>query len=148
VLRRELNREFELGTTNVGMAAGSVRTAQDIKQLTLAWTDGAALPEGASAFLRKFYSDIQAQQKGLLSGAKEMLRAVRERLDPERLVALAGREAKLRILVNAAAGSALWKLYVQAFQDVTESKQFELELDRLLQQSLQQYRSAARSERG
>jgi predicted component of type VI protein secretion system len=72
-----------------------------------------------------------------LKGSQQIRKAVRERLDPQKLVELAGREAKFSLLANAASSSALWKLYTQTFQEVTEGKQFELELDRLLQKSLQ-----------
>ena len=75
--------------------------------------------------------------EGLLKGSQQVRRAVRERLDPQKLVDQATAES-VALLVKATANSALWKLYVQTFQEVTEGKQFELELDRLLQKSLQE----------
>ena len=69
---------------------------------------------------------------GLMGGGQRLRAAVREQLDPGRLVAEAGREAKLRILVQAAAGSALWQLYTKTFEAVTTGGEHEAELQRLL----------------
>ena len=80
-------------------------TADDVLVSSLAGSGGGdrALPG--------FLDDIFVLLDALLRGNREARRAVCQRLDPERLVAAAGDEAKLRILVQAAAGSALWKLY-------------------------------------
>jgi predicted component of type VI protein secretion system len=69
----------------------------------------------------------------LLRGTQQVRRAVRERLDPDKLVAAAGQEARLGMLVNVAANSALWKLYVEAYREVTGGEEYEAEIDRLLQ---------------
>jgi predicted component of type VI protein secretion system len=93
--------------------------------------------EATGAFLARFYDDLMAVLEGLLRGNQQVRRAVRERLEPQRLVETANREAKLGLLVQAAANSALWKLYVQAFQEVTGDAQYEQELAQLLQKALQ-----------
>ncbi len=135
-LRRALGKHLEVGATSTGTGRGGARTAAEVRQLALGWApDGPNDPTGA--FLAKFYDDLIGIVEGLLKGSQQVRRAVRERLDPQKLVDIAGREAKFGLLVNAAAGSTLWKLYTQVFQEVTEGKQFELELDRLLQKSLQ-----------
>jgi len=139
LLRRELGQQLELGATSAGATGlSSVRTAADLRQLLLAWAAGSASPEQSGAMLGKFFRDVQAMMEGLLAGAQTIRRAIRDRLDPERLVEKIGRGLK----TNLAAGSHLWKLYVETFHEVVEGKQFELELDRLLQKSLQDRRDA------
>lgn len=138
LLRRELGRQLELGATSTGVAG--VRTAADVQKLTLDWHADAPTPERAGSFLGKFFDDVQATMEGLLAGAQTVRRAIRDQLDPERLVDKVGRG----LMTNMAAGSALWKHYVEVFHDVTEGKTFELELDRLLQKSLQERRSGPR----
>jgi pSer/pThr/pTyr-binding forkhead associated (FHA) protein len=136
-LRRALGKHLELGATSTSIGRPLVRSAADVRQLLLAWSEAGAAADPSGYFLAKFYDDVIAIFEGLLAGSQQVRRAIRERLEPTRLVDLAGRG----IINNAAAGSALWKLYVQTFQEVTEGKQFELELDRLLQKSLQDHRS-------
>lgn len=142
-LRRALGKHLEVGATSTAGGRSGARTAAEVRQLALGWSPGTpADPTGA--FLGKFYDDVVGIIEGLLKGSQQVRRAVRERLDPQKLVEQAGKDAKLGgLAVNMAAGSALWKLYTQAFQEVTEGKQFELELDRLLQKSLQE-RAAGR----
>ena len=138
-LRRALGKHLELGTTTMSGGKASVRSAADVRQLLLGWSQAQASGDPSGWFLAKFYEDVVGTVEGLLAGTQQVRRAIRERLDPERLVEQASKEAKMNIFGNAA-NSALWKLYVQAFQEVTEGKQFELELDRLLQKSLQDHR--------
>jgi pSer/pThr/pTyr-binding forkhead associated (FHA) protein len=135
-LRRALGKHLELGATTTS-AKPVGRSAADVRQMLLGWADTAAAGDPSGYFLAKYYDDVIAIIEGLLAGSQQVRRAIRERLDPARLVDQAGRG----IINNAATGSALWKLYVQTFQEVTEGKQFELELDRLLQKSLQDHRS-------
>lgn len=139
LLRRELGHHLELGATGSG-SISNVKTAADVRQLALNWSASSNTPEQAAVFLRKFFGDVQAMMEGLLAGAKTIRKAIRERLDPDRLVDQVGRG----LMTNMAAGSALWKHYVEVFLDVAEGKQFELELDRLLQKSLQERRSGDR----
>ncbi|HEX5054563.1 MAG TPA: FHA domain-containing protein [Planctomycetota bacterium] len=141
-LRRVLGKHLELGSTGTGSGRAPVRTAADVRQLVLGWSSPAAEP--TTYFLAKFYDDFAAIVEGLLGGAQQVRRAVREQLDPARLTELAGREAKFGLLVNAAANSSLWKLYVQTFQQVTAGQEFEAELDRILQKSLQDHRTTER----
>ena len=136
-LRRALGKHLELGATSTSMGRPMVRSAADVRQLLLGWAEASAAADPSGYFLAKFYDDVIAIFEGLLAGSQQVRRAIRERLDPARLVDQAGRG----IINNAAASSALWKLYVQTYQEVTEGKQFELELDRLLQKSLQDHRS-------
>ncbi|MBL9079631.1 MAG: FHA domain-containing protein [Planctomycetes bacterium] len=138
-LRRALGKHLELGTTTMSGGKASVRTAAEVRQLLLGWSQAHAAGDPSGWFLAKFYEDVVATIEGLLAGTQQVRRAIRERLDPQRLVDQASKDAKIGLFGNAA-NSALWKLYVQTFQEVTEGKQFELELDRLLQKSLQDHR--------
>lgn len=138
-LRRALGKHLELGTTTMSGAKASVRSAADVRQLLLGANPAPAGGDPSSWFLARFYDDVIGTIEGLLAGTQQVRRAIRERLDPERLVEQAGREGKMNLFGNAA-NTALWKLYVQVFQEVTEGKQFELELDRLLQKNLQDHR--------
>jgi len=135
-LRRALGVHLEVSATSSSGGRNGARSAADIRQLALGWA-AAAPGDPTGAFLGKFFDDVAAIMEGLLKGSQQVRRAVRERLDPQRLVDQATAES-VALLVKAAANSALWKLYVQTFQEVTEGKQFELELDRLLQKSLQE----------
>jgi hypothetical protein len=114
-----------------------VRTAADVRRSALGWSEAGAETDPSPYFLARYYDELLTILAGLLKGNQQIRRVVRERLDPARLVELAGREAKLRLLVQAAAGSALWKLYVQAFHEVTAGEEHESELNQILQRALQ-----------
>lgn len=118
-LRKVLGKHLELGASSTGGGRSGVRTAAEIRDLLLGWASGAHATDTSGFWLAKFFDDLLAIVAGLLEGNQQIRRAVRERLEPDRLVEAAGREAKLRLLVQAAAGSALWKTYVQAFHEVT-----------------------------
>jgi hypothetical protein len=137
-LRRALGKHLDLGFASTAGGAMPVRTAADVRAAALGVPGPEAPPaEATGAFLARFYDDLMAVLEGLLRGNQQVRRAVRERLEPQRLVETANREAKLGLLVQAAANSALWKLYVQAFQEVTGDAQYEQELAQLLQKALQ-----------
>ncbi|MEO6597181.1 MAG: FHA domain-containing protein [Planctomycetota bacterium] len=140
-LRRALGKHLDLGATGTASGRSPVRTAADVRQLVLGWSSPTSPSEPTTYFLAKFYDDYAAIVEGLLLGAQQVRRAVREQLDPVRLAELAAREAKFGLLVNAVANSSLWKLYVQTFQAVTAGQEFEAELDRILQKSLQDHRT-------
>lgn len=136
-LRRTLGRHLELGATTTGGGRAPLRSAADVRRLLLDWAGDAPAAEPSAWFLARFYDDLLAILAGLLRGNQQIRRAVRERLDPERLVEAAGREARVGLLVQAAASSALWKAYVQAFQEVTGDGRQEDELEQVLQRALQ-----------
>lgn len=130
--RRVFGKQLDLRVTQTGGARPPLRTAAEVCEELLAPTgrqDGAA---ASQYFLSRFYDDVLAILEGLLEGNQRVREAVRQQLDPDRLVEEASREAKLRILVQAAAGSALWKLYTSVFESVTASDRHETELRRLL----------------
>ncbi len=140
-LRKALGKHLDLGLVSTQSGAPSLRTAADVRQAVLAWEEGSPAADMAGLFVTRFYDDLLAIVGGLLRGSQQVRRAVRERLDPAQLVEAAGREAKLRLLVQAAAGSVLWKLYVQAFAEVTGDEQYERDLEQLLQQALPDLRT-------
>jgi hypothetical protein len=130
--RTVFSKQLDLRVTQTGAVRPPLRTAAEVCEELLTPTgshDGAATSE---YFLSRFYDDILAILEGLMEGGQRLRAAVREQLDPGRLVAEAGREAKLRILVQAAAGSALWQLYTKTFEAVTTGGEHEAELQRLL----------------
>ena len=139
-LRKALGKHLELGFGSTGTGTGGrapVRTAADVRLSALGWDGVDALGAEPSAyFLARFYDELVAILVGLLQGNQQIRRAVRERLDPDRLVEAVSREAKLRLLVQASAGSALWKAYVQAYQELTDGGSHEAELEQLLQKAL------------
>lgn len=139
-LRKALGKHLELGFGSTGTGTGGrapVRTAADVRQSALGWDGADALGADPSAyFLARFYDELVAILVGLLQGNQQIRRAVRERLDPDRLVEAVSREAKVRLLVQATAGSALWKAYVQAYQELTDGGSYEAELEQLLQKAL------------
>ena len=130
--RQVFSKQLDLRATQAGAVRPPLRTAAEVCQELLAPTgdtDGVASSE---YFLSRFYDDVMAILEGLLQGNQRVRNAVREQLDPARLVAEASREAKLAILVQAASGSALWKLYTSVFDSVTAGQGYEAELQRLL----------------
>lgn len=130
--RRVFSKQLDLRVTHAGSVRPPLRTAAEVCQELLEPTgdvDGAA---SSDYFLTRFYDDVLAILEGLLQGNQRVRNAVREQLDPDRLVAEAGKEAKLGLMVKTAAGSALWKLYTTAFESVTADKGYESELERLL----------------
>lgn len=139
-LRKALGKHLELGFGSTGTGSGGrspVRTAADVRRTVLGWDGSEALGVEPSAyFLARFYDELVAILVGLLQGNQQIRRAVRERLDPDRLVEAVSREAKLRLLVQATAGSALWKAYTQAYQELTDGGSYEAELEQLLQKAL------------
>ncbi|MFY9341057.1 MAG: FHA domain-containing protein [Planctomycetota bacterium] len=118
-LRKVLGRHLELGLASTASGRPSVRTAAEVRDLLLGWQSGATAADASGWFAARFFDDLVAIVTGLLQGNQQVRRAVRERLDPATLVEVAGREAKLRALVQAAAGSLLWQTFVQAFEEVT-----------------------------
>ncbi|MCU0866836.1 MAG: FHA domain-containing protein [Planctomycetes bacterium] len=135
-LRRALGQKLEIGFVSTQSGRPPVRTAADVRTSALGWVGDTDQPEPSPYFLARYYDEMLSVLAGLLQGNQQIRRVVRERLDPGRLVELAGREAKLRLLVQAAAGSALWKCYVQAFQEVTAGDDHESELNQVLQRAL------------
>jgi pSer/pThr/pTyr-binding forkhead associated (FHA) protein len=131
-LRRVLGKHIEIGAATTASGRPAARTAAEVQQLLLGWAAREAVDAGGW-FLAKFYDDVTGIIEGLLRGTQQVRRAVRERLDPDKLVAAAGQEARLGMLVNVAANSALWKLYVEAYREVTGGEEYEAEIDRLLQ---------------
>jgi len=130
--RRVFGKQLDLRATQTGAARQPLRTAAEVCEELLVPTgsqDGAAASE---YFLSRFYDDVLAILEDLMTGNQRVRDAVREQLDPERLVAEAGKEAKLGLLVQAASGSALWKLYTSVFESVTAGDSQETELRRLL----------------
>jgi predicted component of type VI protein secretion system len=130
--RRVFSKQLDLRVTHAGAVRPPLRTAAEVCEELLAPTGD---PDGAASsdyFLSRFYEDVLAILEGLLQGNQRVRNAVRERLDPARLVADASKEAKLGLLVKTAAGSALWKLYSAAFEEVTAGQGYEDELARLL----------------
>jgi FHA domain len=137
-LRRALGRHLEIGFVSTQSGRPPVRTAADVRRSALGWSVAGDDPDPSPYFLARYHDELLTILGGLLKGNQQIRRVVRERLDPARLVELAGREAKLRLLVQAAAGSALWKLFVQTFQEVTAGEEHEAELNQILQRALQQ----------
>lgn len=137
-LRKVLGKHLEIGVASTASGRPSVRTAADVRELVLGWKTDSPAVEPSAFFLARFYDDLLAIVEGLIAGNQQVRRAVRERLDPGRLVELAGREAKVRLLVQAAAGSVLWKAYVQAFHEVTGGQAHEAEVQELLQKAMQE----------
>jgi hypothetical protein len=133
-LRRLLGSHLELRSTNTGLLRPALRSAAEVRHELLGRASGEEAAAGGY-FLARFYDDVLAIIEGLLQGNQQVRRAIRERLDPQRLVEVASREARLGFLVQAAASSALWKAYAQAFQEVTADDGREQELARMLQQA-------------
>lgn len=128
--RRVFGKRLELQATQPGAVRPPLRTAAEVRdELLVPGGDGSAVPD---YFLSRFFDDVLAILEDLLRGNQRQRLAVRERLDPERLVAEASGEAKLGLLTKAAAGSALWKVYVAAFEELTAGGAQEEELERLL----------------
>ena len=134
-LRKALGKHLDLGFASTASGRPPVRSAEDVRRSALGWASAAADAEPSAYFLARFYDDLMSILEGLLKGNQQVRRAVRERLDPARLVEAVSREARLRLLVQAAASSALWKAYVQAYQEVTDGGGYEAELDQLLQKA-------------
>ena len=130
--RRLFSQQLELRATQTGAVRPPLRTAADVCEELLAPTgdhDGAA---SSDYFLSRFYDDVLVILEGLVEGGQRMREVVREQLHPDHLVEEAGREAKVSLLVQAAAGSALWKLYRAVYERVTAGSDHEAELRRLL----------------
>lgn len=135
-LRKALGKHLDLGIASTGAGRPSARTASEIRALVAGWNHDAPTAEPAAWYVAKFYDDVVTTVVGLLQGNQQIRKAVRERLEPARLVEAAGREAKLRLLVQATAGSALWKLYEQTFREVTGGEEREAELEQLLRRAV------------
>lgn len=130
--RRVFGKQLDLRATQTGGARPPLRTAADVCEELLVPTgsqDGAAASE---YFLSRFFDDVLAILEDLMTGNQRVRDTVREQLDPDRLIAEAGKEAKLGLLVQAASGSVLWKLYTSVFESVTAGDSQETELRRLL----------------
>ncbi|MCB9876716.1 MAG: FHA domain-containing protein [Planctomycetes bacterium] len=130
--RSVLGQQLDLRSTSTGAGRPTLRSAREVQESMLRPTgdDSAAIAE---RFLARFLDDVLGLLEGLLLGNQRMRSAVREQLAPERLVEAAGKEAKLRILVQATAGSALWKLFEETYRSLTAPDAREAELQRLLQ---------------
>lgn len=141
-LRKALGKHLDLGFASTSAGRFVPRSAADVRLATLgqdAGDAGAGLAAGDGAnLLARFYDELMSILEGLLQGNQQMRAAVRERLDPARLVEAVSKEAKLRLLVQATAGSALWKAYVQAYHEVTDGGGYEAELAQLLQKAVQE----------
>lgn len=131
--RRVFGKQLDLRATQTGGARPPLRTAVEVCEELLVPIGGQDGVAASEYFLSRFYDDVLAILEGLMTGNQRVREAVRQQLDPDRLVEEAGREAKLGILVQAAAGSALWKLYTSVFESVTAGDSHETELRRLLQ---------------
>jgi predicted component of type VI protein secretion system len=140
-LRKALGKHLDLGFASTSAGRFVPRSAADVRLATLgqdgADVAGLAAGDGAN-LLARFYDELMSILEGLLQGNQQMRAAVRERLDPARLVDAVSKEAKLRLLVQATASSALWKAYVQAYHEVTDGGGYEAELDQLLQKAVQE----------
>lgn len=141
-LRKALGKHLDLGFASTSAGRFVPRSAADVRLATLGQDGGdaaAGLAAGDGAnLLARFYDELTSILVGLLQGNQQMRTAVRERLDPARLVEAVSKEAKLRLLVQATAGSALWKAYVQAYHEVTDGGGYEAELAQLLQKAVQE----------
>ncbi|MFN8827366.1 MAG: FHA domain-containing protein, partial [Planctomycetota bacterium] len=141
-LRKALGKHLDLGFASTSAGRFVPRSAADVRLATLGQDGGdagASLVAGDGAnLLARFYDELMSILEGLLQGNQQMRAAVRERLDPARLVEAVSKEAKLRLLVQATASSALWKAYVQAYHEVTDGGGYEAELDQLLQKAVQE----------
>jgi pSer/pThr/pTyr-binding forkhead associated (FHA) protein len=114
-LRMALTAHLGLDSAGANQAIG-VRNATDVRRLIL----GSSSPGAdAVAFLSRFHDELLAIQAGLLANHERLRAALSERLDPARLVESIGRSVRLPLLVQATAGSALWKAYVQAHAEVS-----------------------------
>ncbi len=131
-LRKALGKHLDLGLATTASGRAPVRTAAEVRALVVGWHGAAGPAEPSAWYVAKFYDDLIAVLVGLLRGNQQVRRALRERLDPARLVDAAGRETRLRASVHAAAASSLWRLYVETFTEVTGSDDGDPELDQLL----------------
>jgi len=142
--RRVLGQQLDLRATGTGTGGGRapLRSAAEVRAEVLE-------PRGEDAqatdyFLARFFDDVLSILAGLLQGNQQVRRAVRERLDPLKLIEAAGRESKLRILVQATANSALWKVFTDTFAEVTAgSEEHDAELQRLLAKAEERRRDKA-----
>lgn len=132
-LRKVLGKHLDLGFASTVSGRPSVRTAAEVRALVAGWAADAPPADPAAWYVAKFYDDVVAILVGLLEGNQHIRKAVRDRLDPARLVQSAGQEPRLRVVVQAAATSALWKHYEQAFLEVTGGAARDEELAQLLQ---------------
>ncbi len=137
-MKRTLGKQLDLGIASTGAGRPAVRTPAELRALVLGWSEDTPAADASAWFLGKFYDDVVAIVLGLLRANLQTRRSVRERLDPVRLVEAASREAKLRLLVQASASSALWKMYVQAFLEVTAGAEPDAQLEQLLQRAQQE----------
>ncbi|MEZ6036941.1 MAG: FHA domain-containing protein [Planctomycetota bacterium] len=129
--RSVLGQQLDMRSTSTGAGRPTLRSAREVQDSLLRPTgdDTAAIAE---RFLARFLDDVLGLLEGLLLGNQRTRNAVREQLDPARLIEAAGKEAKLRILVQATAGSALWKLFEETYRSLTAPDAREAELQRLL----------------
>jgi predicted component of type VI protein secretion system len=138
-LKRALGKHLQLDLAATTSSHAPVRTAAEVRALALGWSDGAPPADASAWYLAKFFDDLAQILVGLLQGNVRARTAVRDRLDPQRLLALAAHDERLRPQVQAAAKSALWKFYEHAFGELTAGG----EADQALQALLERARSAA-----
>lgn len=137
-LRKALGKHLDLGFASTSTGRQVLRSAADVRVAALGADGSEGVPIDGSNVLARYYDELMSILEGLLKGNQQVRRAVRERLDPARLVEAVSKEAKVRLLVQATAGSALWKAYVQAYQEMTDGGGYEAELEQLLQKSVQE----------
>lgn len=135
-LKRSLGRHLDLDLAATTTAHAPLRTAADLRQLTLGWSSAAAPAEASAWYLAKFFDDLGLVLVNLLQGNLRTRQAVRDRLDPARLVALAAHDERLRSQVQAAAKSALWQFYKHAFDEVTAGGDGDAELRAAIEKAL------------
>jgi predicted component of type VI protein secretion system len=130
-LRKVLGDHLDLGMSTASGKA-PLRTAAEVRTLALGFTSGDAAAQSSAWYVAKFYEDLTGVMVGLLRGNQQVRRALRERLDPARLVELACRDAKARGAVQAAASSPLWRVFAEAFAELTGGGESDGELERVL----------------
>jgi hypothetical protein len=135
-LKRALGRHLELDLAATTTAQAPVRAAADVRRLTLDWTSDAVPADASAWYLAKFFDDLGLVLVNLLQGSLRTRRAVRDRLEPARLVALAAHDERLRSQVQAAAKSALWQFYKHAFDEVTAGSDGDAELQAAIERAL------------
>jgi predicted component of type VI protein secretion system len=141
--RRLFGTQLALRATQAGGSRAPLRTAGEVRSELLRPTGEADGAAASDYFLTRFFDDVLAILEDLVAGNQRVRGAIREQLDPERLVAEAGREARLGLLVKTAAGSALWKLYEETFANATAGSDHDEAVQRLLETARQ--RRAERS---
>ncbi len=132
-LKKVLGKHLEFGVAATATGRAPVRSAAEVRVLALGAT-GDAAQEPAAAQVARFFESFTEVVAGLLRGNQKVRAAVRERLDPARLVAEVAQQSGPR--AAAATTSELWQAYVVAFQELTGGVAADAELEALLQRVL------------